>query len=414
MLLNKEDVLDGIITTVNEFKKMETKSRKVEVSVFEFGTPLLDLKTFVMIGDEFIGHFEGDPQKLRSNLTKVKHLGNTSIFYKAQLQTGKMPEDRFHLKNALYNDKLEDIKKFMRLMLLKNIDEEVCNKEFGGTAVITASHAKTEEELSNEKVKIYDKDPYTNSIAMSKDFMIDERLMIWTVTNILLESPSLIHSVYWNIYTDDKNNVNKYLHIKEDMFKAILENLPKSPNRETRITRRSKLHEYYNAFKNMREWFYSNGFDRKGLKDLMLRRTNGTKSILILVDNIMREIGVENTILKTTLFNNINFKAGIDSRSFGSDIKRDTVDKETQEFILKIEQAVLNIMQSMRNVSFHPYDIFGTVIYYLITTDLKEIIKRRPTKWISNMLSKDPDEITKIAEEYIIKDPYTRSTLRKI
>ena len=417
MTTNREDVLAMIYETVTAFTRLGTKRSPIHIELRSFNRPVeakgFRQKIFVSIGLEFIGHFtikEGETTTILEDM--VKHFKLTNVmydhekFFKQQLEL-EIPEDRFLLDNCCYNENIKHINKFVNRNARAKIDEEYVKGEIGDMVPFGTMVLKTEKELLKEYVEIYKEEPYTNSVAMVRDFRVNQKILNRTLTELLVESPSLINSVDWGVYKIG-NDYNKYMHIEEKMFMALLSKLPSSPNRITNILRRHKLKEYNEAFINMKRWVFDNGYNETFTKAIMKERKEGTSELILLLNSVLYDQGDNAKVLKQAVFNNINFKVGIDAMSFNaSDINRETKGDETQKLIIRLEKVVINILRGLGQYSLSSKQTISTLNYVLYKRSMDDLFNIPVGKELTMLYGLPNEEFFHIINDFAYLNPYT-------
>jgi len=453
METNRAEVIEMIVATINEFEKLSTKRKKlyVEVACFE-NDDKKSTKVYFGIGYEYIGHITLNKNEFKPLMDMtVKRFRYDDIRYNVELYdrmfaTRHIPKNRLNLEHCCYNEDIEAIEQYTRIGSLKNIDRGFVANEFPnlimedeknenrGPVPFVVMSLKTDKgnnpnnsenrgpvpfgmgplktEINNrdtlltEIVEIHKRDTYTNSEAMCNDFTIENKILLRSIDEILIDFPLLIKSVFWSIYKDGIH-FNKYIHITQDMYKKILETVPSSTNRAVMRKRMAKKDEYYDAFKVMRDWFEENGYDNKFLEKLYNKRKQGTTNLMILMESVLRSSGKESELLKRCLFNNINYRVGIDAKNFtGAECNRDNLDELTQDLLLKVEKIAMDVFKKHIGTVSSPKEVFGIVNYFLHTNSLENIIYTRSRNWLHKVDGMEDEEYSKLIDKFAFYNPY--------
>ena len=437
-------VRDDLIYICKAFKALSTKRKPLRPSVLAFDGKNTG-KIFLKIGYDFIGHITVRKHKFDIELKKfIKDLYissdhtyiETEFFFKEQLNA-TVPDNMVNLDNVVYLDK-EETMKFIRISRLKDMSSRTLKNEFkllhglekdraeGRTLrgeekidenedeirqhIVPEVELETKEQLENKSMNVYEKEPRTNSLAMSKDFKIPMRYLYRMLVEVLLDHPLMMKDVKWGVYWNEEiENYTKFAHIGLELFNLVMARIPVSDDEEIYTARASKMREYTLSFKNMSKWLYDMNNTEDFMAVLTRRRNDGTNRIVSFVKELAKRHGISPEEHVKALIHNINFSAGLDAKAYdGSDINREEFNenKEIQDRVIAIEEVVELLQLILLNKGLDPLEVFGLTNYYLNTTPLEEISLKTLTIWTDGLDGLVKVEIDSIAKEYLHYNPY--------
>ena len=263
-------------------------------------------------------------------------------------------------------DKLssEDVREFILnaqkigYLLEKDPELVVLNSgnDKGVVKVSTIEHSMvdTKSVVESNLCYIFEKEPTTNTLAMSKQFNIKHMHIIEKLFALVTERPSILNHIYWNVCTyvvgKGATTCSLFLEIDEFAYQLLVRSLGKAKSKEKQIFMYVKLEEYYNAFVNMRNDFYNNGGSRQEMASVVDRRRASTEELFLEIHKFVSEY---NLVMKSTLtfdlmkriINNLNNKhMGINSLEWTKNrYNMNTYDADSLSAIEKFSAMAKNL-----------------------------------------------------------------------
>ena len=346
---------------------------KVELSTYFINDG--SLKLIIVGGDEIIHRSDLEETselyggKLGMNIRGVKIIGERGLLPFTYTNVLLRPRHISDLVNYKDVDKFseEGLQEFIRATDYKNsydlnktLNNTNCKVNIDGSNDETVGSVKGAEhsapfklnipfikDLENNIVHIYESNPSTNSIALAKQFKLSHKNVTQDLFKLCQSKPSLLMGIsfqpYQYIIGEHQITAHStYLEVNEDMYYEFINKMGTPKSKEMRVYRDTKMKEYFEAFKVLREDMYIRGYKEQELKRVIQNRTQFT-SILkktIIDYTTHRNIGslAEDSMsydeMNIIMFNLINRSCGIDAIDYsGSKSNRNELSIELQEEI---------------------------------------------------------------------------------